>query len=48
MSIPTIIVFDAHGREIDREIGVPGRRQLEQLVRNAGVLAQATTGRGVS
>jgi thioredoxin len=48
MSIPTIIVFDAHGHEIDREIGVPGRRRLEQLVRGAGLLAQATTGRGAA
>jgi thioredoxin-like negative regulator of GroEL len=48
MSIPTIIVFDAHGREIDREIGVPGRRRLEQLVRSAGLVAQAATGRGAA
>jgi thioredoxin len=48
MSIPTIIVFDAHGHEIDREIGVPGRRRLEQLVRSASLLAQATTGRGAA
>jgi uncharacterized protein (DUF427 family) len=28
--------------------GVPGRRRLEQLVRSAGLLAQATTGRGAA
>ena len=42
------VVIDAHGHEIDRVIGVPGRRRLEQLVRSAGLLAQATTGRGAA
>ncbi len=41
MSIPTIITFDADGREIEREIGLPGRRRLEQLVRGGASLAGA-------
>ncbi len=48
MSIPTIIVFDADGHEIDREIGLPSRRRLDQLVRSAGLLATPTTGHGVA
>ena len=35
MSIPTLIVFDRFGREIEREIGVPGKRRLEHLARDA-------------
>lgn len=35
MSIPTLIVFDRFGREIEREIGVPGKRRLEQIARDA-------------
>jgi thioredoxin 1 len=35
MSIPTLIVFDRSGREIEREIGVPGKRRLEHLARDA-------------
>jgi thioredoxin 1 len=42
MSIPTIITFDAEGREIEREIGLPGRRRLEQMVRRGASLAKAT------
>lgn len=48
MSIPTIIVFDADGREVDRETGVPGIRRLDQLVRTAGLLATSTTGHGAA
>lgn len=47
MSIPTIIVFDADGHEIDREVGVPSRRCLDQMVRRAGSLATSTVERGV-
>jgi thioredoxin len=43
MSIPTIIVFDAAGNEIEREIGLPGKRRLDQLVRSAASLAGDTT-----
>ena len=46
MSIPTIIVFDADGQEIEREIGLPGKRRLDQLVRSAGSFAVKTTGQG--
>jgi thioredoxin len=48
MSIPTIIVLDAGGSEIDREIGVPSRRRLEQLVRHAGSLANHATKHGAA
>ncbi len=44
MSIPTVITFDADGREIDREIGVPSKRRLEQLVRTARAIATAGSG----
>jgi thioredoxin len=52
MSIPTIIAFDRHGHEIDREIGVPSKRRLDQIVRHAAALvdgpntAITTTERG--
>jgi thioredoxin len=42
MSIPTIITFDADGHELEREIGLPGRRRLEQMVRSGASVAQAT------
>lgn len=42
MSIPTIITFDADGHEIEREVGLPGKRRLEQMVRDAATLAQVT------
>ena len=48
MSIPTIIVFDANGNEIDREIGLPGKRRLERIVRTAGSLAHQTAERGAA
>jgi len=48
MSIPTIIVLDASGSEIDREIGPPSRRRLEQLVRYAGSLTDHATKRGAA
>jgi len=48
MSIPTIIVFDADGQEIEREIGLPGKRRLDQLVRSAGSVAGKTTGQGAA
>lgn len=35
MSIPTLIIFDRSGGEIEREIGLPGKRRLEQLARDA-------------
>lgn len=48
MSIPTIIAFDADGHEIAREVGVPSRRRMEQLVRHARALAETAPGRGVA
>lgn len=49
MSIPTIVVLAADGREVGREVGVPNRRRLEQVVRTAEALvaqvdAEAQTG----
>ncbi len=48
MSIPTIIVVDSDGHELEREIGLPGKRRLDQLVRSAGLLAGKTTGQGAA
>ncbi len=48
MSIPTIIVFDANGNEIDREIGLPGKRRLDRIVRTAVSLAHRTAQRGAA
>lgn len=42
MSIPTVIVLDRFGHEIDREIGLPSKRRLEQLVRHAKTMVDAT------
>jgi len=39
MSIPTLVVFDQTGNVIDREIGVPGKRRLTQLTRDANAAA---------
>lgn len=44
MSIPTIIVVDPHGHELEREIGLPGKRRLEQLANSASALADKVTG----
>jgi thioredoxin len=44
MSIPTVISFDADGREIDREVGVPSNRRLAQLVRTSSAIATAGSG----
>lgn len=46
MSIPTIIVVDSDGHELEREVGLPGKRRLDQLVRGAGLLTGKTTGQG--
>lgn len=35
MSIPTVVVFDTHGNEVDRQTGVPDRRRLDQLISHA-------------
>lgn len=44
MSIPTIIVVDADGQEIAREVGLPSKRRLDQLVHHAGSVAGTITG----
>ena len=48
MSIPTIIVFDADGNETAREVGLPGKRRLDQLVREADSLATEIAGQGAA
>ncbi len=48
MSIPTIIVFGADGKEITREIGLPSKRRLDQLVRDADSLATEIAGQGAA
>jgi thioredoxin len=48
MSIPTIVVIDPDGHELDREIGLPNRRRLDQLVHDAGSLAGKIIGHGVA
>ena len=39
MSIPTLVLFDSRGNEIDRIIGLPNRRALDQLVIRASAVA---------
>jgi thioredoxin len=46
MSIPTIVVIDPDGHELDRQIGLPNKRRLDQLVHNAGSLADKIVGQG--
>jgi thioredoxin len=47
MSIPTLVVL-GDGNEIDREIGLPSRRRLDQLVGSAAQLAAARAGQGAA
>jgi thioredoxin 1 len=46
MSIPTIIVIDPDGHELDRQIGLPNKRRLDQLVHDADSLAGKIVGQG--
>jgi uncharacterized protein (DUF427 family) len=48
MSIPTIIVFGHDGGEVDREIGVPSRRRLSQLIRSARTQVRHPAHRGAA
>jgi thioredoxin-like negative regulator of GroEL len=32
MSIPTLVLFDGAGREVNRLVGAPGSRQLEDFL----------------
>jgi len=45
MSIPTLVVFDQNGHEIDREVGLPGKRRLAQLAKGADSAADSLNGR---
>ena len=45
MSIPTLVVFDQDGHEIDREVGLPGKRRLTQLARGADSATDTLSGR---
>ena len=47
-SIPTVIVLDRFGHEIDRQVGVPSRRRLDQLIRRAEALAAVAGVRGAA
>lgn len=46
MSIPTVVVLDRFGHEIDRQVGVPGRRRLDQMIRHAEAIVEAAGNRG--
>lgn len=35
MSIPTLVIFDASGAEVDRMVGAAGARQLDSFLRQA-------------
>ena len=48
MSIPTVIVLDHLGREIDRQVGVPGRRRLDEMIRQAENIGAAADNRGLA
>ncbi|MGE0140655.1 MAG: DUF427 domain-containing protein [Ilumatobacteraceae bacterium] len=39
MSIPTIIVFDTDGHQVDREVGVPSPKRFDELVGTAQSIA---------
>ena len=40
MSIPTLVLCDGRGNEVDRIVGLPDRRTLEQFVARASVDAK--------
>lgn len=48
LSIPTLIVIDRFGHEIDREVGVPSRRRLGQLIRLTETMAAAAGERSLT
>jgi thioredoxin len=45
MSIPTVVVLDRFGHEIDRQVGVPGRRRLDQMIRHVEAMVEAAGNR---
>ncbi|MGA9279061.1 signal peptidase II [Ilumatobacter sp.] len=43
MNIPTIVVIGPDGQELEREVGLPGKRRLAQLAKGAGSIARTIT-----
>ncbi|MBI4884644.1 MAG: DUF427 domain-containing protein [Actinobacteria bacterium] len=41
MSIPTLVLCDTHGNEVDRIVGLPSRRALDELVARAAAVASS-------
>ena len=41
MSIPTLVLCDAHGNEVDRIVGLPDRRTLDQFAARAAAVASS-------
>ena len=41
MSIPTLLLCDAHGNEVDRIVGLPDRRTLDQFVARASAVTSS-------
>ena len=41
MSIPTLVLCDVHGNELDRIVGLPNRRALDQFVVRAAAVASS-------
>ncbi|MGE3589305.1 MAG: DUF427 domain-containing protein [Ilumatobacteraceae bacterium] len=41
MSIPTLVMCDAHGNEVDRIVGLPDRRTLDQFVARAAAISSS-------
>ncbi|MEO8264576.1 MAG: thioredoxin domain-containing protein, partial [Ilumatobacteraceae bacterium] len=41
MSIPTLVLCDVHGNEVDRIVGLPNRRALDQFVVRAAAVANS-------
>ena len=41
MSIPTLLLCDAHGNEVDRIVGLPDRRTLDQFVARAAAVTSS-------
>ena len=41
MSIPTLVLCDTYGNEVDRIVGLPDRRTLDQFVARAAAVASS-------
>ena len=48
VSIPTVIVLGRFGHEIDRQVGVPSRRRLDQMIRHGEAMVAGAGERGVA